>query len=79
MIDTRAKREALTKLLLPCWVQTIDPTGSVDRTAVLQLYTGLGAAIPQTSVAPVMTWEVYSTYRILTTVYTPKVMEIGVN
>jgi hypothetical protein len=60
MIDTRAKRESATKLLVPSYVQTICPTGTLDRPGVLWLYNGLGAGVAVVSVVHALTWTVDS-------------------
>ena len=67
MIDTRAKRESITKLLVPSYAQTIDPTGTLDRPGVLWLYNGLGAGAAVVSVAHALTWAVDSSKIVMAT------------
>lgn len=79
MIDTRAKRESATKLLVPSYVQTICPTGTLDRPGVLWLYNGFGAGAAVVSVVHALTWNVESTGIFAVALESTKTILAGVN
>ena len=78
MIDTRAKRESTTKIILPFYAQTIDPSGTVDRPGSLWLYNGLGASTAVASIVHALTWAVESTKILLYTVASTKTLTLEV-